>query len=118
YRSTDYGKTWMSLLAPDSPVRGYSHVIKEDLVNKNLLFLGTEFGLWISLDGGGKWSRYKGVEMPSVAVRDLAIHPRDNDLVIATHGRGSWIIDDITRLRTRTPAMLANNVVLQPQRQT
>jgi len=118
YRSTDYGKTWTSLVAPDSPVRGYSHVIKEDLVNKNLLFLGTEFGLWVSLDGGGKWARYKGGEMPSVAVRDLAIHPRDNDLVIATHGRGIWIIDDITPLRALTPAILAKNAVFMPQRPT
>jgi photosystem II stability/assembly factor-like uncharacterized protein len=118
YRSTDYGKTWTSLVASDSPVRGYAHVIKEDLVNKNLLFLGTEFGLWISVDGGGKWARYKGGEMPSVAVRDLAIHPRDNDLVIATHGRGIWIIDDITPLRSLTPAMLAKNAVFMPQRPT
>src|SRR5258708_29659609 len=106
YRSADYGKTWTPLVAPDSPVRGYAHVIKEDLVNKNLLFLGTEFGLWVSLDGGGKWARYKGGEMPSVAVRDLAIHPRDNDLVIATHGRGIWIIDDITPLRALSSDML------------
>ncbi|MFN2601845.1 MAG: sialidase [Gemmatimonadaceae bacterium] len=118
YKSADYGKTWTPLVAPDSPVRGYAHVIKEDLVNKNLLFLGTEFGLWISLDGGGKWARYKGGEMPSVAVRDLAIHPRDNDLVIATHGRGIWIIDDITPLRALTPAMLAKNAVFMPQRPT
>ena len=118
YKSADYGKTWSPLIAPDSPVRGYAHVIKEDLVNKDLLFLGTEFGLYVSLDGGGKWSRYKGGDLPSVAVRDLAIHPRDNDLVIATHGRGIWIIDDITPLRALTPATLAKNAVFMPQRPT
>ena len=111
YKSTDYGKTWASVIAPGSPVRGYAHVIKEDLVNPNLLFLGTEFGLWVSLDGGAQWSRYKGGDFPAVAVRDLAIHPRDNDLVIATHGRGIWIIDDITPLRTLTSAALASDVV-------
>jgi hypothetical protein len=87
-------------------VRGYAHVIKEDLVNPRLLFMGTELGLWISVDGGASWSRYKGGDMPSVAVRDLAIHPRDHDLVIATHGRGIWIIDDMTPLRALTPETL------------
>jgi photosystem II stability/assembly factor-like uncharacterized protein len=118
YKSTDYGKTWTSLVGPDSPVRGYAHVIREDLVNPNLLFLGTELGLWVSLDGGAQWSRYKGGDFPSVAVRDLAIHPRDNDLVIGTHGRGIWIIDDITPLRALTPAALAKDVVFMRARPT
>ena len=106
YKSTDYGKTWTNLIAPNSPVRGYAHVIKQDLVNPQLLYMGTELGLWISVDGGQQWSRYKGGDFPSVAVRDLAIHPRDHDLVIATHGRGIWIIDDITPLRSLTPQTL------------
>jgi photosystem II stability/assembly factor-like uncharacterized protein len=118
YRSTDYGLTWTPLVAATSPVRGYAHVIKEDLVNKDLLFLGTEFGLWISVDGGQHWARYKGGNLPAVAVRDLAIHPRDNDLVIATHGRGIWIVDDITPLRALTPAVLAGEVAFLPQRPT
>jgi hypothetical protein len=82
-------------------------VVKEDLVNRDLIFVGTEFGLWVSLDGGKQWAQYKGGDLPSVAVRDLAIHPRDHDLVIATHGRGIWIIDDISPLRTLTPQTLA-----------
>lgn len=109
YKSLDYGKTWTALVTPGSPVRGYAHVIKEDLVNPRLLFLGTEFGLWISVDGGGQWSRYKGGDFPAVAVRDMAIHPRDHDLVVATHGRGIWIIDDITPLRALTPETLAKS---------
>ena len=111
YRSGDYGKTWSALVAPDSPVRGYAHVIKQDLANPDLLFLGTELGLWVSLDGGKQWAHYKGGDLPAVAVRDLAIHPRDHDLVIATHGRGIWIVDDITPLRALTPATLASNAV-------
>ncbi len=107
YRSADYGKSWQPLVAAGAPVRGYAHVIKEDLVNPQLLFLGTELGLYLTVDGGAHWSRYKGGELPAVAVRDLAIHPRDHDLVIATHGRGIWIVDDITPLRALTPQTLA-----------
>jgi len=118
YKSTDFGATWTALVAPDSPVRGYAHVVKEDLVNKDLLFLGTELGLWVSVDGGRQWAHYKGGNLPSVAVRDLAIHPRDHDLVIATHGRGIWIIDDITPLRGLTPQVLAGNAVFMPARPT
>src|SRR2546422_789196 len=111
YRSADFGKTWSALATPDSPVKGYAHVVKEDLVDKDLVFLGTELGLWVSVDGGQQWAHYKGNDLPNVAVRDLAIHPRDNDLVIATHGRGIWIVDDITPLRALTPATLASNAV-------
>lgn len=118
YKSTDYGATWSPVVMPDSPVRGYAHVIKEDLVNKDLLFLGTEFGLWVSVDGGKRWAHYKGGDFPTVAVRDLAIHPRDHDLVIGTHGRGIWIIDDISSLRALTPAVLASAVAFLPARPT
>ena len=109
YKSTDYGQSWSPVVGQDGPVKGYAHVLKEDLVNRDLLFLGTELGLWVSLDGGKQWAHYKGGDLPSVAVRDLAIHARDDDLVIATHGRGIWIIDDITPLRALTPAILASN---------
>jgi photosystem II stability/assembly factor-like uncharacterized protein len=118
YVSKDFGKTWTPVVTPDAGVRGYAHVIKQDLVNKDLLFLGTEFGLWVSVDGGASWARYKGGNLPAVAVRDLAIHPRDNDLVIATHGRGIWIIDDITPLRSLTPSVLASNVAFVKARPT
>ncbi len=112
FKTTDYGKTWTPLVtAQDSKgIRGYAHVIKEDLVKSDLLFLGTEFGLWISIDGGKNWAQFKGNHFPAVAVRDLAIHPRDNDLVLATHGRGIWILDDITPLRALTPDLLNQDV--------
>jgi len=111
YRTTDFGKTWTSIIPAGSAVRGYAHTVRQDLVNPNLLFLGTEFGLWVSLDGGAQWAQYKGNDMPNVAVRDIVIHPRDNDLVIATHGRGIWIVDDITPLRALTPDTLAKEAV-------
>jgi photosystem II stability/assembly factor-like uncharacterized protein len=110
YRTADFGKTWASVVAPDSGVRGYAHVLREDPVNRDLLFLGTEFGLWISIDGGKQWAQYKGGDLPNVAVRDLAIQQRENDLVIATHGRGIWIVDDITPLRALTPDVLQKDI--------
>ncbi len=108
FRTADFGKTWTPLVTPQDVkgVRGYAHVIKEDLVQPNLLFLGTEFGLFISIDGGKAWAQFKGSRFPAVAVRDLAIHPRDNDLVLGTHGRGIWIVDDITPLRALTSDLL------------
>ena len=111
YRTSDFGKSWKQVVSTDSGVRGYAHVVREDLVDRDLLFVGTEFGLWISLDGGAQWAQYKGGDLPNVAVRDLAIHPRDHDLVIATHGRGIWIVDDITPLRALTPEMLGQKAV-------
>ncbi len=108
FATTDFGKTWTPLVTPQDikGVRGYAHVIKDDLVQPNLLFLGTEFGLFISIDAGKTWAQFKGSRFPAVAVRDLAVHPRENDLVLGTHGRGIWIIDDITPLRSLTPEML------------
>jgi photosystem II stability/assembly factor-like uncharacterized protein len=118
YKTTDFGKTWTPIITPGGNVRGYAHVVKEDLVNPDLLFVGTEFGLWITLDGGKQWAQYQGGDFPNVAVRDLAIHPRDKDLVIATHGRGIWIIDDITPLRALTPQTLAQEAAFIDARAT
>jgi photosystem II stability/assembly factor-like uncharacterized protein len=116
YKTTDYGKTWSALPLEESGVRGYAHVIKEDTVNPGLLFLGTEFGLWISVDGGRRWAQYKGSNFPAVAVRDLAVQPHESDLVLATHGRGIWIIDDISALRALTPEMMSQEATLIPGR--
>jgi hypothetical protein len=118
YKTSDFGNTWTQLIGPSNDVQGYAHVVKEDIVNKDLLFVGTELGLWISLDGGKQWSQYKGSDFPNVAVRDLAIHPRDKDLVIATHGRGIWIIDDITPLRSLTPQILTSEAAFIEARST
>ena len=111
FKTTDFGQTWTPVVSPSNGVRGYAHVIKEDTVSPRLLFLGTEFGLWISLDGGAQWAQYKGGEFPNVAVRDIAIQPRESDLVLATHGRGIWIIDDISPLRQLTPEILDKDAV-------
>jgi hypothetical protein len=111
YITRDYGKTWTPLVEPKDAkgVRGYAQVIKEDPVDARLLFLGTEFGLWISTDGGTHWAQFKGGQLPAVAVRDLVVQPRDSDLVLATHGRGIWIVDDITPLRHLTPELTSQD---------
>jgi len=114
YKTADFGRTWQPIVAADSGVRGYAHVIKEDTVNRNLLFLGTEFGLWVSIDSGARWAPYKGSDFPAVAVRDLVVHPRTSDLVLATHGRGIWIVDDISPWRTLTPAAMEQTAAFLP----
>jgi hypothetical protein len=91
------------------------HVVREDLKNPNLLFAGSEFAVWVSLDGGKRWSRFMN-GMPTVATQDLVIHPRDNDLISGTHGRSIFIADDITPLQQLTPSVLASPAHLFDQR--
>lgn len=118
YKTTDYGTSWQPLVTPQQPktVRGYAHVLREDPVKRGLLYAGTEFGLWISLDDGGHWAQFKGGDFPAVAVRDLVVQPRDHDLVLATHGRGIWIVDDITPLRALTAEMMQQEATFLPNR--
>jgi len=118
YRTADYGKSWTRIASPEQGVKGYAHVIKEDPARKNLLFLGTELGLFISLDGGKGWAEFKGSDFPAVAVRDLQVQVRDADLVIATHGRGIWIIDDLSPLRALSRETLAKEAAFLPVRPT
>ncbi len=113
YRTKDYGKTWTLLSTPEPS--GYAHAVREDLVNPNLLFVGTEFGLFISIDSGAHWAQFKG-GLPNVAVRDIAIQPRESDLILATHGRGIYILDDLTPVRALTPELLAKDLVMLPSR--
>lgn len=116
YKTSDYGATWNALPVQESGARGYAHIITEDPVDANLLYLGTEFGLWISIDGGKQWAQYKGSSFPAVAVHDIVVHPRESDLVLATHGRGIWIIDNIAPLRDLTTDLMAQEAVLLPSK--
>ncbi len=109
YVTHDFGRTWKSLATPE--IDGFAHVIEEDTVNKNLLFLGTEFGLYVSFDGGNSWMKWTQ-GLPTVPVRDLAVHPRENDLIIATHGRSIYIIDDISPLREISNELLQKKLHL------
>ncbi|MEE9118363.1 MAG: glycosyl hydrolase, partial [Calditrichia bacterium] len=103
YKTTDLGKTWSSLVADN--VETFARTIVEDFVNPNLLFLGTEYGLYISIDGGNQWVRFKG-KVPKVPIYEMVIHPNENDLVMGTHGRGVLILDDITPLRQLTDEVI------------
>ena len=96
YRTDDFGRTWSRLA--DEGVRGYALVIEQDPLVPEILYLGTEFGLWISLDGGTSWLPFRH-GLPTASVMDLVVHPRDHDLVLATHGRSIHIVDDIRPLR-------------------
>jgi photosystem II stability/assembly factor-like uncharacterized protein len=101
-KSTDLGKSWTSIAA-NLPENGPALAFAEDHVNPNLLFAGTEFGLYLSADGGKKWVRMRS-NLPTIPVRDLAIQERENDLVLATFGRGFYLLDDYSALRSLTAA--------------
>ena len=110
YRTDDFGRTWRSLATDE--LWGYALKLVQDPVDPELLFLGTEFGLWVSFDAGGHWLKWThGV--PTVSVMDMVIHPREQDLVIGTHGRGLYILDDIRPLR-EMPEALAQPLHLFP----
>ena len=102
FKTTDYGKTWVNV-ASNLPAKGNINALREDYDNPNLLFVGTEFGLYVTLDGGKEWKKFM-TNLPSVRVDDILIHPRDRDLIVATHGRSIWIADDITPLEQLKPA--------------
>jgi len=99
YKTTDFGATWQSLVTDE--IKGFAHIIRQDLERPDLLFVGTEFGLFLSIDGGIQWAQFTG-NFPNVAVFDIAIHPRESDLILATHGRGIYIVDDLDLLRNIT----------------
>lgn len=109
YKTTDFGKTWTAIST--DAIKGYAHVVREDLVKQDLLFVGTELGLFLSIDGGQQWAQFTG-NLPNVAVRDLAIHPRESDLIVATHGRGIYIVDDISPLRQLTPQIMDSKLTV------
>ncbi|MFN5478668.1 MAG: WD40/YVTN/BNR-like repeat-containing protein [Chitinophagaceae bacterium] len=109
-KSEDGGKTWKAFKSKE--FSGFAHKILEDPINKNLLFIGTEMGLFASLNGGSDWFRMKNNIPWYALVRDLKIHPRTNDLIIATHGRGILIVDDISAMRNLSTEILSKEIHL------
>ena len=97
YKTEDFGLTWENII-PNNDVYGFARSIQEDYINPNLLFLGTEFGLYISINGGDTWNKFEN-NVPPVAIHHLELQKNTNDLVLATHGRGIIIIEDISPLR-------------------
>jgi photosystem II stability/assembly factor-like uncharacterized protein len=113
-KSADRGRTWTNITG-NLPDRHDVWTIVQDHVNGNLLFAGTEFGLFVSVDGGGRWVQMKG-GMPNIQVRDMTVQKRENDLVLATFGRGFFILDDYSALREITPQTLNDDARLFPLR--
>jgi photosystem II stability/assembly factor-like uncharacterized protein len=111
-KSTDAGNTWVSIKG-NLPERGSVYAIAEDHVNPDLLFVGTEFGLFFTVNGGEKWVQLRS-GLPTIAVRDLAIQRQENDLVLATFGRGFYVLDDYSSLRLIKTETLAQNSTLFP----
>ena len=113
YKTSDYGETWTSIISED--VAGFTRSIQEDFVNPDLLFLGTETGLYITINGGQNWSKFTN-NMPSTAVHHLEMHAKTNDIVMATHGRGVIILDDVSPLRELTQEVLDQDVYFFEQK--
>jgi photosystem II stability/assembly factor-like uncharacterized protein len=117
YHTKDFGKTW-ARLADASQIPTYVLSVVQDAVEPNLLFMGTDFGLYVSVDYGKKWTKWTVNDFPSVTVTDMKIHPRDGDLVIATFGRAYFILDDIRPLRemarTNSAVLNQNFKVFEP----
>jgi len=112
YKSTDGGMSWTAIHS-NLPERGSVYTVAEDPVNKDLLFAGTEFGVYFTNDGGQKWTQLKG-GLPTIAVRDLAIQKREGDLVAATFGRGYYILDNYAPLRTLKKEDLSKPAMILP----
>lgn len=108
-KTTDFGKTWKNIITDDIQGNAFVRNIQEDYVNEDLLFLGTEFGLYVTIDGGSNWSQFTN-NMPPVAVHFIDMQKRTNDVVMGTHGRGVIIIDDISPLRELNQEVLGTDV--------
>ncbi|HZE70746.1 MAG TPA: hypothetical protein VE135_14640 [Pyrinomonadaceae bacterium] len=115
FQTDDNGKSWRNI-AGNLPAKAYVQVVREDPKNSSLLYAGTELGLFASYNGGGNWIALNLKNLPNVSVHDILVHPRENDLILATHGRSIWIFDDASPIQQMTPAILDRSVHLFPVR--
>jgi hypothetical protein len=115
FATTDYGETWQAIRHGIPDTAGSVHVVREHPHNANLLFAGSEFGLWISWDRGANWTGFKN-NFPTVPVDDIELQARENDLVLATHGRSVWIFDDLTPLEKMDATVAASDLTFFPPR--
>jgi photosystem II stability/assembly factor-like uncharacterized protein len=116
YVTRDYGETWESI-SSNLPEFGNVNTVRQDPRNQDILYVGTEFGFFISSDEGQEWTRFMN-GLPVVRIDDVLVHPRDNDLVLATHGRSVYIMDDITSLQATTGETMAEDVHLYEPRES
>src|ERR1044072_3974610 len=115
FKTTDGGKSWTNI-SGNLPAKGYVQVVCEDPKNTNLLYAGTELGLFASYNGGKDWMPLNLKNLPNVSVHDILVHPRENDLILATHGRSLWIFDDATPIQRMNQQILDSNAYLFPIR--
>jgi len=115
FKTTNGGKSWTNL-SSNLPAKAYVQVVREDPKNTNLLYAGTELGLFASYNGGKDWLPLNLKNLPNVSVHDILVHPRENDLILATHGRSLWIFDDATPLQRINQQILDSNAYLFPIR--
>jgi photosystem II stability/assembly factor-like uncharacterized protein len=111
FKTADSGKSWKNITG-NLPARAYVQVVREDPKNPNLLYAGTELGLFASYTGGNDWIRLGLKNLPHVAVHDIKIHPRENDLILATHGRSLWIVDDATPIQQMSSELVSRDAHL------
>jgi hypothetical protein len=114
FKTTNGGKSWSNITG-NLPAKAYVQVVREDPKNPNLLYAGTELGLFASYTGGNEWIRLSLKNLPYVSVHDIKIHPRENDLILATHGRSLWIFDDAS-IQQMTSELLRQDAHLFPVR--
>src|SRR5690606_28925455 len=118
WRSDDGGTSWRDITG-DLPAERVLRTVREDPRNPDVLWLGSELGMFVTIDGGAHWVELKN-NMPTLPFNDLRIHPRDNDLVLASHGRGIWILDQVNAIQELTPQVLASSAhlfTIQPAEQ-
>jgi hypothetical protein len=111
YKTTDGGRSFQNITG-NLPANAYVHIVREDPKNPKLIYAGTELGLFVSYTAGGNWTSLALKNLPSVAVHDIIVHPRDNDIILATHGRSIYILDDATPIQQLTPAVAREDVHL------
>src|SRR5262249_2080547 len=115
FKTTDGGKSW-TYIASNLPAKGYVQVVREHPKNTNLLYDNTELGLFASWNGGKDWLPLNLKNLPNVAVHDILVHPRENDLILATHGRSIWIFDDASPIQQMNQQILDSSAHLFPIR--
>jgi photosystem II stability/assembly factor-like uncharacterized protein len=108
FKTTDFGRTWKNITG-DLPENAYVWVLREDPKNPKIIYAGTELGLYVSFAGGNEWMKLHMKNLPTAAVHDILIHPRENDLILGTHGRSIWIFDDVSFLQE-----ISSDVVRKP----